>query len=255
VREKHQVNRVLLIIEVLAEASDALGVSEIARRAGLPKSTAARILGDLVGMDLVLRTQSLYLPGPRLLRLADRFEPSGVSVRRRFLLPHLLRLREETGLAVAFATLRYRQVRFETVLPTTTQPDVLATVPLWAPTYCTASGKVLLAYAPGGERLIADDLAAVAYTRKTVTDIVLLSQEFDRIRRDGTASNKGEYIDNIHSIASPVFGRQDFAGALAVCGAPDDFNTRVAAAVLRRIASEATAAMRRHDDGVGRRPS
>lgn len=248
INEKRQVDRAIRIIEVLAEADSALGVSEIARRANLPKSTTARMLSDLAGMDLVVRSRRLHLPGSRILMLADRFEPPGATTRRRLLLPHMLWLREGTGLAVSFGTLRYRRVRFESVLYSTSRLDALARLPLWAPTYCTASGKILLAYTPRGEHLLPDEHTATVYTRDTVVDHELLRRELDRIRQNGVASNGGEYVENLHSIAAPVFGRHDLVGVLAVCGAPEDFHLRSVETALRRAASEASATMRRYTE-------
>src|SRR4029078_3766331 len=129
------------IMEAVSASNDGVGVSEVARHTGLPKSTAARILTDLAGADVLDRVRDHYFPGTRMLAMAERADPAGAVVRRRLVQPHLERLRDETGLAVAFSTLRYGQVRVEAALHVPSSIDIVSSVPKWAPAHCTCSGK------------------------------------------------------------------------------------------------------------------
>src|SRR5215204_3875995 len=62
-------DRVTAVFDAFGEHDDGLGVSELARRANLPKSTVSRIVADLVGQRFLERDgDKLYL-GIRLFEL------------------------------------------------------------------------------------------------------------------------------------------------------------------------------------------
>jgi DNA-binding IclR family transcriptional regulator len=69
---RRPIMRAVEIIEVLSGAECALGVTEIGQRTGMSKSTAARLLGELVDIGMVARTGDRYGPGPRLRNLVKR---------------------------------------------------------------------------------------------------------------------------------------------------------------------------------------
>ncbi len=235
--EHRQISRALTIMELLADAGDGLGISEVARRAALPKTTAARILTDLVGVGVLERRQDHYRPGRRMLALAGRTEPAGAVPRRRRIQYQLERLRDETGLSVAFSTLRYGRVRVEAVLYVPTQVEALSSVSHWAPAHCTCSGKVLLAFSPRAENQLLDDHAHASYTSRTITDPAALVAELARIRKEGMARNEGEYLRGLSALAAPVLTpRLGLAGALAVCGGYHEVETSSVRAALRHAA-------------------
>src|SRR5215207_6911891 len=67
------IRRAFAVLGVLGDGP--LGVTEVADRAGLPKSTAARLLATLVGEGAVQQTpgDTTYRLGPRLVTLAGGF--------------------------------------------------------------------------------------------------------------------------------------------------------------------------------------
>ncbi len=68
--------------DVLGTLGDGpLGVTEVADRAGLPKSTAARLLATLVGEGAVEQVpgDTSYRLGPRLVTLAGRVQPGALA--------------------------------------------------------------------------------------------------------------------------------------------------------------------------------
>ncbi len=67
------VTRAALILELLAEEPQSMGVSEIARRLDAPRSTAANILGALEQTELIRKTELGYELGPILARLARAY--------------------------------------------------------------------------------------------------------------------------------------------------------------------------------------
>jgi IclR family transcriptional regulator, KDG regulon repressor len=238
---RRPIARAVEILEVLTDAAAGLGVTEVARRTGLPKSTAARLLNELTEIGMVARVGHRYQQGPRFRNLIQTANTRGAAGLRRMLMPAMLALHDETGLDVAFATLDQGRVLFETALYGPERAQVLSSVPLSTPAYCTCSGKVLLAYSPVpavGEPL-------TAHTDRTITDPAQLARELVRIRRDGIAYNDGEYIDGLSSLAVPVFGpRMRLVGSLALCGSANAVDVGRVRAALSRAARSASAAIR-----------
>ena len=67
-------DRVTAVFDAFGEQDEGLGVSELARRANLPKSTVSRIAADLVAQRFLDRDgDKLYL-GVRLFELAQTVE-------------------------------------------------------------------------------------------------------------------------------------------------------------------------------------
>ncbi|HEU5109191.1 MAG TPA: helix-turn-helix domain-containing protein, partial [Micromonosporaceae bacterium] len=168
VQDRH-IGRVVSIVEAVTDAEAGLGISELARRVDLAKTTAARMLTDLVELGMLDRVHEVYLPGPRLLAMSHRVEPPGAAARRTLVAPHLARLRDETGLATAFSTLRYGRVRVESVCHVSASAEALAEVPRWPLAQHTGSGKVLLAFTPEAEALPVDHRDRVPYPDYVVT--------------------------------------------------------------------------------------
>jgi IclR family KDG regulon transcriptional repressor len=80
------------------------------------------------------------------------------------------------------------------------------------PLYCTAIGKILLAFAKEDEREGAlKGLRLLAFTKKTLTSRTALFAELARIRQQGFALDDEEHEEGIHCIGAPVF---DYTGAI-----------------------------------------
>jgi IclR family transcriptional regulator, acetate operon repressor len=236
-----RIGRAMTVSEILADADRAVGVSEAARQAGLPKSTTARLLADFVDAGAATRTGGRYRAGPRLMALAAQLESGRTQRLRRLVLPHLVRLHDQTGLDVAFATLRYEQVRFEVVLYGQTRAELLAPLPLWAPTHCTCTGKVLLAYTPPQNTSTNPASVLTPYTNQTITDPTTLAHELAQVRREGIAYHRSEYLDGIDGLAVPILtGQATLLGAMAVCGASDGFDIEQTRTALRNAAHAAS---------------
>ncbi len=75
------------------------------------------------------------------------------------------------------------------------------------PLYCTAIGKVLLAYADQEERAVAlRSMRLVALTPRTLTSRVAVEAELEKVRRQGFAVDDEEHEHGIRCIGAPVFG-------------------------------------------------
>jgi IclR family pca regulon transcriptional regulator len=73
------------------------------------------------------------------------------------------------------------------------------------PAYCTAMGKLLLAYLPEGEqRELIAEMKLTKQGPNTITSKKALLSELDEIQSEGFAVNNEELAPELHSIAAPV---------------------------------------------------
>lgn len=195
--------RLVRVLETFTAERTVQTASEIGRRAGLPSSTAHRIVEDLVRSGLLdrdedhrvhlgMRLWELALRGSRALRL------------RQAALPHMervqARIREHTQLAV----LEQDSALF---LERLSDPDAVSNITRIAgrlPLHASSSGLVLLAF--GGdelqERVLSGRLTAVS--PDTVTDGATLRRMLAGIRRAGHVVAPGSIETLATGVAVPV---------------------------------------------------
>ncbi|HEY7524246.1 MAG TPA: IclR family transcriptional regulator [Candidatus Limnocylindrales bacterium] len=198
------VDRAAALLLALGESQGEAGVTELARRLGLHKSTASRLLATLQRRGLVEQDDETgkYRLGIVVIRLAERAERT--LDLRGIALPELERLarltHETTGLGV---------VDGETLL-TVAQVDGpnLIAVGDWTgrstPLHCVASGKVLMAALPEREVLRLVRRGLHTYTERTIVQLEPLLEELARVRRRGFATAMGEYEAGLNAVAAPV---------------------------------------------------
>jgi DNA-binding IclR family transcriptional regulator len=198
------VDRAAALLLALGESQGEAGVTELARRLGLHKSTASRLLATLQKRGLVEQDDESgkYRLGLVVIRLAERAEKT--LDLRGIALPELERLaritHETTGLGVLDGD----------KLLTVAQADGpnLIAVGDWTgrstPLHCVASGKVLMAALAEREVLGIVRRGLAAYTERTLTQLEPLLEELARIRRRGYATAFGEYEMGLNAVAAPV---------------------------------------------------
>ena len=213
------VDRAAALLLALGESQGEAGVTELARRLGLHKSTASRLLATLQRRGLVEQDDESgkYRLGLVVIRLAERAERT--LDLRRLAMPELERLarltRETASLAV---------IDRDTAL-TVAQADGpnLVAVGDWTgrstPLHGVAAGKVLLAAMPEREvlRIVRSGLAA--HTDRTLVTLEPLLEELARVRRRGYAASIGEFEAGLNGVATPVLdARGSVIAAVEVWG-------------------------------------
>ncbi|GAA1262561.1 IclR family transcriptional regulator [Pseudonocardia aurantiaca] len=191
----------------------ALTLSQIARRAGLPVATAHRHVADLCAARLLARRpEATYEIGARMWRLGLLAPPTRL---RETALPYLQDLVIATGHTAHLAVLDGQHALVvERLAGSRTQPtrhSPGARLPL----HCTAVGKVLLAYAPIA---LSDEVLRqpARYTKWTVTDVVALRRQLATILRVGVATSAQEHREGVSSLAVPVHGSSGVVAALGI---------------------------------------
>ena len=198
------VDRAAALLLALGDSAGEAGVTELARRLGLHKSTASRLLATLQKRGLVEQDGETgkYRLGLVIIRLAERAERT--LDLRGIAMPELERLarltHETTGLGILDGD----------ALLTVAQADGpnLIAVGDWTgratPLHCVASGKVLLSSVAEREVLRIVRRGLVSYTERTITELEPLLEELARIRRRGYATALGEFEMGLNAVSAPV---------------------------------------------------
>ncbi len=187
-----------------ALATGPLGVTDVADRAGLPKSTAARLLATLAREGAVEQVpgDTSYRLGPRLATLAAGLTParSLAAVAHPVLIELAAAAGEASGLSVPDGEHVHYIDQVDTPNPVSVRDWTGSRVPLHA----VSSGQVLLAFRPPAalERYLEHPLER--FTPRTITDPDALRERLREVRRDGYAWVLEEFDEGINSVAAPI---------------------------------------------------
>lgn len=233
--------RIVRVLETFGVDRTVQTAAQIGRRAGLPSSTAHRIVDDLVDAGLLerdddhrvrlgVRLWELALRGSTALRLREAALPRMEMVQAR--------IREHTQLAV----LEQDEALF---LERLSHPDAGANITRVAgrlPLHASSSGLVLLAHAPEEvrERILARPLRSLA--PETVTDPAALRALLARIARTGHVVAPGSIEAVSTGVAVPVRDAGEVVAVLSVV-LPRETHPDAAIAALRQAARETETAL------------
>jgi DNA-binding IclR family transcriptional regulator len=196
------IERAFAVLSALATGP--LGVTEVAERVDLPKSTAARMLGSLVREGVVEQVpgDSRYRLGPRLVTLAAGIRPtrSLAGLARPSLVTLARTAGEAAGLSVADGNLVHYIDQVDTPNPVSVRDWTGTRVPMHA----VSSGQVMLAFRPpaGLARFLERPLEP--FTPRTIVTAEALLERLREVRRDGYAWVREEFDEGISSVAAPI---------------------------------------------------
>ena len=179
-------------------------VSEMARRADLPLSTAHRLVAELTRWGALERgTDRRYRIGLHLAEIASLC-PRGLPLRD-VALPFMADLYEATHQNVQLAVRDGLEGVYVERIAGHHAVPVLTRVGARWPLHATGVGLVLLAHAPTEvvEQVLQGPLAA--YTPYTMTDPAMLRRVLAEVRRVGFAVSDRQVTDDAYSVAAPVY--------------------------------------------------
>jgi DNA-binding IclR family transcriptional regulator len=178
-------------------------VTEIARLAGLPVSTAHRIVWELAAFHILQRTEDgRFQIGLTLDRLRGNI---CTDVRMHDRAAHVLtNLSGATGRRARFGVLRDGRVAYVEKLPGS-KPATRFCASATLPAHATALGKALLAFASRGTvAAVAQNL--VVYSARTLDTPERLHRALRLVRTSRQAVACGELVEGEVAVATPVFG-------------------------------------------------
>jgi len=219
-------DRALQVLQQFRTPGEALTVTEIARRLGIHRSSASRLVSTLGARGFLERMAvgDLVRLGPEVARLARvTFASRELAALAQ---PVMDRLAADTGETVTLAV-----VAGDDAL-TVAQADgsYLVSSGKWVglrtPLHCTADGKVLLACDAA-----LPVRALERCTDRTTIDADALARELDAVRKRGFAISEGEFERGLVGLAAPVWEDGRCIAALCISG-PQYRLDRAAASAL-----------------------
>jgi len=215
------IERAVSILNAFSPEDPELGVTELAERLGLHKSTVHRFMVNLDAAGLVERN-----PRTGRYRLGLRiFELGGLVMQQMNLwdeaLPFLEGLVHDTGETGHLAVLDGGEAIYIERVEARRALRVPSAIGRGYPAHATNLGKVLLADL-SRERVeaIVAERGLAAYTPHTITDLPRLEAELERIRALGYAVDNEEYDDGLRCIGAPVRDHSGHVVAALGIGGP-----------------------------------
>jgi DNA-binding IclR family transcriptional regulator len=199
------IDRLVILLDVLAQHPDSLPLKVLASQAGLHPSTAHRILSAMTAAGFVERVEGgTYRLGIRLLEL-------GALVKERLSLrevahPWLQQLHRTTGESVNLGIRDGDHIVYiERTSGGRSAVRVVHIVGSRAPLHTTATGKLFLAEEPRAEveRYVARTGLA-PMTPRSITDPMRLYEELERVRREALAYDLDEQEVGVRCIAAGI---------------------------------------------------
>ncbi len=232
--------RASAIFDCFAPDRPELGVSELARRTGLPKSTVHRLAAELVRLGLL---EPVDPSGPATgLRLGLRLFELGQLVPRQITLrdaarPFMEDLRSATGNHVHLAVLDGVEVVYVEILHARLAQPLPSRVGGRLPAHATGVGKAILAFSAPDVVRARLDAGLRRFTAYTIIMPGALGRELAAIRAGGVAFDRQESAMGVVCAACPVFGPDDaVVGAISVTGRSERLDIERMAPAVRTAA-------------------
>ncbi|MER1996155.1 MAG: IclR family transcriptional regulator [Arthrobacter sp.] len=195
--------RIVRMISAFDAERPAMPVATLARRAGLPLSTAHRLAGELVSLGLLQRADSGELRlGLRLWELASR--SSSALDLRQVAMPFMEDIQAVIRQHTQLSVLQEDEVLFIERLSSRGSVSNFAKVAGRLPLHISSSGMVLMAHSP--KHVQEAFLSRHRAEPPPFPDAKTLRAQWAEIRREGCATLPGVVDPDTTGIAVPVFG-------------------------------------------------
>ena len=192
------------LTKAFSESEYEMGISALATRLGLAKSTVHRLATTLVEYDILEqnRESGKYRLGLALFEL-------GTLVRRKMDAAsashnEITQLAESTGETVQLAILDHLSVLYIRIRESRQAVRMSSSLGSRAPAHCTSVGKALLAHAPAElvSQVIENGLKR--FTVNTITEPSALLEELASVRTRGYAVDDEEIEVGLRCVAAPI---------------------------------------------------
>lgn len=232
--------RVLDLLELFTLVPETMGVSDVAKRLEIPKSSAQALLLTLVGRGYLTRDGGGY-------SLPAELRGGWVGgIRSRLLgiaAPVMKRMAEESGESAFVGMITGGgkvQYLAKAVSPKEVRYD--ASLAHLRPVYCTSMGLVVLAHLPEAQvgRWLKPALL-VPVTPRTETDPAKIGQMLRQARKDGYAEVRDANVEGASGVSAPIFGPGGAVIAGLNLGAPSFRYESARGDLIRIVCREAAA--------------
>jgi|SRR5579884_58411 len=236
------------LIDLLERNEIPKSLDELVSASGIARSTAHRLLLNLISRGYVERDRSgCYRLGMKLLEL-------GATVKQRESLRDLVRpfmeeLREQIGETVNLGRLQGEFVVYLETIESQHPLRVTGSLGVIDPVYATAIGKAILAWMPPERRPAIRSWRRL--TPATIRDPISLAAELDKVRRQGYALDDEESMEGGRCVGVPILHGDDAIAGLSVSGPVSRISrdrVQQIAQVLKRTSDQISLQLRLHPD-------
>jgi len=240
-------SRALAVLELLAELGRPASCGELAETLGYPRSSLHGLLRTMEGQGwLETGDDGTYALGIKTFEVGNGYvRATDLAGTAR---PFMQRVSRELNETVQLAILDGLDSVYVAKIDGGQALTLQSAVGRRLHAHATGIGKVLLAAVDPAElkeRLAGRPLTG--YTPGTITDVEVLFDELDRVRRQGFAEDDEEYTPGVRCVAVPVHGVHGEVVAGMSVAAPafrlDDERRRLALDLLRAEAGQLSRAL------------
>src|ERR1700719_3489978 len=225
--------RGLRLLQLFSESPQGLAAKQVAARSRLPVSTVHRFLANLEASGFLnCGGDGVYHLGIACFAIGQA--ALGQLDIRRVSLPYLKELNRQTRETIHLTVRHGLSAVYVEKLDSPEQLRIHSRIGAAVPLYCTAVGKVMLAYMPDDEREGSmPQLGLMRLTPNTVGNLQQLEAELYRVRKNGYACDLEEHEPHIRCVAAPIWDHSGAVNASLSITAPV---VRMAVTRLRQLA-------------------
>lgn len=215
----HSVVTTLNIIEHMAKAGTAIGVSELARTIGITKPRIFRHLRTLLEQGYVMQDPitEKYLLTLKLFHLGQSIaEQVDFLSEARRVMPELMSQVKQT---ITVGQIDDDGIRIMDIMKCRSDIEITTPPGTLLGFHSSAQGKLALAFGPDWAWEKVKQQTLQQFTPKTIIDIEHLQKEIDMVQKRGWAEAPEQAMTGVNALAAPIFDKQGtFAGTITVVG-------------------------------------
>lgn len=211
------IDRAIKILDLLALKK--ASIAEISEELSLPKSSVYSIILTMEEKSIVEKqSNGRYKLGIKLFQLGSQVL-SEFDVKK-IALPFMEDLVEQIGETCHLGIIRGKEVIYIEKVESSLSFRLSSRVGITVPLYCTALGKVLLAYLEKEKGItLLSALELKPYTEKSLTSRIELLQELEKINKQGYAIDDNEHEKGVRCFAAPIKNhRSEVIAAISISG-------------------------------------
>lgn len=218
-------DRGLMILEAVANASDPVSLADLTKVVGIDRSSVFRLAVTLKRRGFLAYPASRkdFILGPALWRLSQRYDWGTMLIR--VSQGYLKQLSEQTNETVHLAIREGRNALFIDHVTANHVIAVSGQTGEMVPLHCTAHGKALLTgFAAEELRKILGSESLAIHTKQTVGTVTALAKSLAKNQERGYATDDAEYREGLRCVAAPIRAQKGMiVGSIGISAPLDRF--------------------------------
>ena len=228
------VERAFRVLQIIVATEGSVGVRELGRRSGLPRSTVGRLVTTLTDLGMVARTsEGAVVPGSALATLNPKAanEPMLADLLRPLLVELVQQFDENAGLSIDDGSALLYTAQVSADHPVTV-PDVTGEQHLF---HLVAPGLVTMAWWNRARLRTALSEPLASPTPTSMTSAPALRARLQAIREDGFCWTDEELDIGVNGLAVPVVDENGLVATISLFGPSYRFNPAARPTLAREL--------------------